>query len=76
MLTCMFQSFLGLRRWLALENLLTSNPARADEVKRPAVCAKEVAATGEVFATGFSTRHTAPVWLNIYISVTFNLIKD
>ena len=66
MLTCMFQSFLGLRRRLALENLPTSNPVGADEVKRPAVCAKEVAATGEVFATGFSTRHTAPVWLNIY----------
>ena len=66
MFTCMFQAFLGLRRWLALENLPTSNAVGADEVKRPAVCAKEVAATGEVFATGFSTRHTAPVWLKTY----------
>ena len=37
----------------------------------PAVCAKEVTATSEVFATRSSSRPTAPVWLNIYQLVEF-----
>ena len=52
--------------WLALETLPKANPSES-ESEKPAVCAKEVATAGEVFATRFSTRHTAPVWLEIYM---------